>query len=252
MPIDKAETIVLRRRDFRETSLIVDFYSRERGKFSGLLKGIRADPSKFASNLELFSHNDIIFYPKADSSLYLVSQCDIKNNFPSIRQDLSRVGMASFMVELLDEIVPQEDKNEEIFRLLLESLAELEHTLSPGKIAMIFKIKILALSGFKPHFDSCLSCAGRIMDNAKFSLSLGGLLCPGCFAKDPKARSIFKGTVASILYIERNEFKNTLNLGLNPQIKKELDMVLNSFLNFHLEKELKTQKVINKIALVSA
>ena len=34
---------------------------------------------------------------------------------------------------------------------------------------------------------------------------------------------------------------------MNPQIKKELNIILNAFLNFHLEKELKSQKVLNKL-----
>jgi recombinational DNA repair protein (RecF pathway) len=34
---------------------------------------------------------------------------------------------------------------------------------------------------------------------------------------------------------------------MNPQIKKELEIILNAFLNFHLEKELKSQKVMNKM-----
>jgi recombinational DNA repair protein (RecF pathway) len=38
-----------------------------------------------------------------------------------------------------------------------------------------------------------------------------------------------------------------LSLGMNPQIKKELDLILNSFLNFHLGRELKSQKLINKM-----
>jgi hypothetical protein len=76
---------------------------------------------------------------------------------------------------------------------------------------------------------------------------LGGLLCAKCCTKDMSARSIFRGTVATVLHIEKNEFKNCLNLGMNPQIKKELEFILNSFLNFHLEKELKSQKVIHKL-----
>jgi hypothetical protein len=34
---------------------------------------------------------------------------------------------------------------------------------------------------------------------------------------------------------------------MNPQIKKELDLVLNAFMNFHLEKELKSQRALNKM-----
>ena len=146
-------------------------------------------------------------------------------------------------------IMQAEDRNEEIFNLAIACFGELETTNNPEKILTIFKIKMLALSGFKPHFDSCVSCGERIIGQSKFSLSRGGLLCDKCYYKDLSARSIFRGTIASILHIERNDLKNSLNLGLNPLTKKELEIILNAFLNFHLERELKSQKVLNKLAL---
>ena len=248
MSIHKTEAIVLSRRDFRETSLIVNFYTRDFGKLSGILKGIREDPAKFASTLEPFCLNEIIFYKKRNSSLHLVSQCDARNNFNIIRENISKIGLASIMMELIQAVMPLEDKNEEVFDLTLASLSELEINTNPDKIMTIFKIKMLALSGFKPHFDSCVCCDCRILGQAKFSLSLGGLLCGTCHNKDMRARSIFRGTVATILHIEKNDFRSNLNLGMNPQIKRELNSILNAFLNFHLERELKSQKVNDAIA----
>ena len=247
MSIHKTEAIVLNKRDFRETSLIVNFYTRDFGKLTGILKGIKEEPAKFASTLEPFSYNEIIFYKKRNSSLHLVSQCDTRDNFNAIRQSIFKIGMGSLMTEILDAVMPQEDKNEDIFNLILASLKELETNRDAYKIMMIFKIKLLALSGFKPHFDSCVSCGLKILGASKFSVSYGGLLCPGCDKKDSKARSIFRGTVASILHIEKNDLKSNLNLGLNPQIKKELEAILNLFLRFHLEREFKSQYVLNKL-----
>jgi len=229
--------------------MIADFYTRDFGKLSGLLKGIRTEPAKFASNLELFSLNEIIFYRKRNSSLHLVTQADKRNNFDSIRQNITKTGMASLTMELLGAIMAQEDKNEDVFDLSLTCLSELQTTNNPDKVMTIFKIKMLALSGFKPHFDSCVSCGDRILGQSKFSLTLGGLLCARCYQRDLSSRSIFRGTVASILHIERNDIKTNLNLGMNPQIKKELELILNAFLNFHLERELKSQRVLNKLAV---
>ncbi len=247
MSIDKAQGLLLIRRDFRETSIIAEFFTKEFGKISGLLKGIRTQPEKFASNLEPFSLNEIIFYRKTHSSLHLISQVDKLDNFTRIRQSLEKTTMASFMMELVASVMQPEDINEEIFNLSLSSLKELETNYNPNKITTIFKIKMLALSGFKPHFDSCVCCLDKIMGQSKFSLALGGLLCPRCMQKDPTARAIFRGTVATILHIERNDFRTSLNLGLNPMIKKELDLILNAFLNFHLGKELKSQKLLDKL-----
>jgi len=247
MSIDKTQALILNKRDIRETSIIVDFYSKEFGKFSGLLKGIRSEPEKFASNLEPFSLNEIIFYRKTHSSLHLVSQADKLDNFTRIRSSIEKTTQAVFMMELINSIMQAEDKNEEIFNLALISLKELETNYNPTKIATIFKIKMLNLSGFKPHFDSCVSCNDIISGQARFSLSLGGLLCPRCMQKDPASRLIFRGTIATVLHIERNSFSASLNLGMNPQIKKELDIILNAFLSFHLGKELKSQKLLNKL-----
>jgi DNA repair protein RecO (recombination protein O) len=248
MSIHKTEAVVLNKHDFRETSLIVNFYTRDFGKLSGLLKGIRGEPNKFASTLESFSCNEIIFYKKRNSSLHLVTQCDLKDNFNAIRQSIFKVGVASEISELLDEIMPQEDKNEEVYSLTSTCLKELEISNNPNKIITIFKIKLLVLSGFKPHFDSCVSCGEKILGQSKFSMILGGLLCSRCCPKDLSARLIFRGTVASILHIEKNDFKNNLNLGMNSQIRRELNLILNSFLSFHLEKELKSQKIMYKLS----
>lgn len=247
MSIHTTEAIVLNTYDFRETSIIANFYTRNYGKISGVLKGIRKNPEKFASPLELFSHNEIVFYRKTHSTLHLVSQADLRDNFIGIRNNILKIGIGSAMIELLNALMPQEDINEDIFNISLLSLKELERNYDSEKIMMIFKIKILALSGFKPHFDSCVSCGDKIFGHSKFSVILGGLLCAHCAHKDLRAKSIFRGTVATILHIEKNEFKNNLNLGLNPLIKKELGFVLNSFLNFHLGKKLKSEEVINNL-----
>lgn len=243
MAIHRAEAIVIRTFDFRETSLIANLYTKEFGKMSGLLKGIRNEPQKFASTLEPFSHNEIIFYKKRNSALHLVSQCDLKENFNSIRGNLDKISAACVMLDLLDAIMPLEDPNEEIFSLIMNSLNMMSNYYHCDKIATIYKVKLLSLSGFKPHFDSCISCNVKVMSQARFSVVLGGLLCHSCLKKDAKARPVYRGTTATILHIEKNDLENNLRLGINPQIKRELNFILQSFIEFHLEKKLKSQKV---------
>ena len=247
MSIDRAQGLVLNKRDLRETSLIVDCYTKEFGKICGIVKGIRTDPKKFASNFEFFSLNEIIFYRKTHSHLHLISQADKLDNFTRIRQNIERTTTAAFMMEMVSSIMQLEDKNDQVFDLTVAALKELETNYSPEKIATIFKIKMLNLSGFKPHFDSCLACQDKIMGQSRFSVALGGLLCLRCASKDPASRSIFRGTIATVLHIEKNSFINSLSLGMNPLIKKELELILNAFLNFHLGGELKTQKLMHKL-----
>lgn len=244
MAIITTQALVLRRWDLRETSLLVNFLTLDCGKVTGELKGIRADPRKFASQVDSFSLNDIVFYQKRNSSVHLVSQCDLRDAFPGLRRDMRLIGMASTVCELLDGVLEAEDPNERIFTLALDSLSELSVNPNPDKVLGVFKIKMLSLSGFKPHLDSCVSCGNTACAQFRFSTALGGLLCDRCRNKDMKSRSIFRGTIATIQHIEKNEFRNGLKLGMNPLIKRELDFVLNSFLEFHLGKRLKSERVL--------
>jgi len=236
MPIHKTEAIVLNTQNFRQTSLIANFYTRDFGKLSGILKGIRQDPSKFNSNLDVFSLNEIIFYKKTNSSLHLVTSCDLKRDFRLIKNDLERLRKAFSLVELLSALTVQEDRNVEVFDLSLACLEQLESNSNLNKILIIYKIKLLDFCGFRPHLDSCVSCNNKIIAQARFSLKFGGLLCEHCLNRDIKARRVFRGTVASILYIEKNGFDNVLRLGMNQAIMRELNQVLDAFLEFHLGK----------------
>ncbi len=247
MAIQKTEAIILNTQNFRQTSLIANFYTRDFGKISGLLKGVRDNPTKVNSNLDSFSLNEIVFYQTTKSSLHLVSQCDLKKDFRWAKSNLERMQRAFSIAELINILTVPEDKNERVFDLALMCLEQLDNRVDPDKLLIIFKIKLLDFCGFKPHIDSCVCCNNKIIAQARFSFNLGGLLCEHCKSRDIKSRMIFRGTVASILHIEKNVFSDVLRLGMNQAIKKELNQVLDAFLEFHLGKKTKSNKVFEKV-----
>ncbi|MDP1853173.1 MAG: DNA repair protein RecO [Candidatus Omnitrophota bacterium] len=244
MAICKTEAIVIRTFDFRETSIIAEFFTRDFGRLKGILKGIRKDRKKFASTLEPFSLNEIIFYQSRNSELHLVSGCDLEDGFLNVRSDLKKIHLASFLMELVSALFAPEDKNEEAFEVILSSLEDLSSVNDPEKIISIAQIKLLRLSGFKPHFDSCVLCNNDISGEAKFSSKFGGLLCPKCAYRDSQIHPVLRGTIASIKHIERSGWSDTLRLNLAHPIKAELKNMLDKFLMFHLEKRLKTARFL--------
>ncbi len=241
------EGIVLKSFDFRETSRIATFLTKDFGKVKGVLKGIRKTPGKFGTSLDRFSVNDIVYYQYRNSDIHLVSQCDMKEFFNGFRQDLKRLTAASYASELLDTLVMAEEENQEVYVLMQNFLNSLQTVEDINKLIHIFQIKILLLSGFRPHLDSCVRCQKKIAGQANFSLPWGGLVCASC--KPPalgagSVVSITKGTVASIMHIEESPWQVVLRLGLSERIKKELKYVLNHFLVFHLERHLRSTKYL--------
>ncbi|MFZ5800654.1 MAG: DNA repair protein RecO [Candidatus Omnitrophota bacterium] len=244
MSIDKTPAVVLKTFDFRETSRIATFFTKEFGKVKGLLKGIRKDPKKFGSPLNLGSLNEIVFYRKRSSDLHLISHCDLQKDFAQIRKDLKRAVTLNYILELADALTPVEDKNKLLFELLVSALVSLEAETDTPKLLHIFQIKTLALSGFKPHFDSCLICDKKIAATAFFSHKLGGLLCLNCRSRDLDSRAVLKGTIATIKHIEQEEWEGALRLGLNSTVRLELSEILQDFLHFHVERRMKSAELL--------
>lgn len=253
MSIDKTQGIILKKIDIRETSVIATFYTKEFGKIKGLLKGVREDPNKVGSPLELFSNNDIVFYRKIRSEIHLISHCDLKENFSEIRKDLGKIYLASYIVMLIDLIVASEDKNEEIFNLMVDFFNSLSTRDDISHLEKLFEIKLLALSGFKPYFDACIVCSKKITKQAHFSLKLGGLICSDCIAQDRAATHISEGAIASLLHLEQESWGQALRLRLSKVLDQELSLMLKQFLNFHTGIDLRIKTEFNKLdlALVS-
>lgn len=240
----KTEGIVLKSFDLRETSRIAVFFTKEYGKVSGVLKGIRKDHKKFGSSVDRFSVNDIVYYQYRNSDLHLISHCDLRQFFYPIRQDLKKSLAASYILELVNLIMPSEEKNEKIYRLMMDFFNSLETTSDTGTLVHFFQIKTLSYSGFKPHLDTCLKCKKKIAEHARFSLKEGGLVCLACAPSDVTLEPISPAAVSSILYAEKNDWTSCLRLKLTEGVKKELKYVLNNFLVFHLGRKIKSEKYL--------
>lgn len=236
----KTEGIVLKTFDFRETSRIAAFFTKDYGKLKGILKGIRNDPKKFGSHIDRLSVNDIVYYPSRTSELHLVSQCDLKEYFFPVRQDYRRSLAANYILELVDVVMPLEQANIKVYHLMQDCLNALGSLRDIDKLVYIFQIKILLFSGFRPHIDSCVKCQKKVAGKAKFSLKSGGLICPRCCVPAMSLTSISHGTIASILHVEQSPWQGCLRLGLTKTVKSELKYILNNFLVYHLERRIKT------------
>lgn len=240
----QTEGIVLKTFDFRETSRIATFFTKDYGKVKGVLKGIRKDPKKFGSHIDKFSVNDIVYYQYRNSDLHLISQCDLKEYFFPVRQDYKRSLAANYALELVNMIMPAEEENKDIYGLLLDYLQSLGAIADIDKLVHAFQIKTLLFSGFRPHLDCCVKCGKKVHARAQFSLRSGGLVCGQCPIDELNSTTISQGAVASILHIEKSDWEKCLRLGLTPSVKKELKYILNHFLVYHLERQLKTARYL--------
>ena len=120
MPTYNANAIVLHRLSFGETDRIATLYTRERGKLAAIAKGARKPVSRLAGATEVLTYGK--FHLATGKNLDIIAQVEVKESFPRIHQDLSRIAYATYMAEVVDRMVEEHEANPDIFDLLLSAL----------------------------------------------------------------------------------------------------------------------------------
>lgn len=248
MAIQKTEGILLRKNDLRETSLILTFYTRDFGKVKGIVRGVRGPRSAFGgANMEIFALDEVVFYERRKSDIFTISQCDLVEFFGPIRESLEKLSYATYLIELADSVTALGDKNREVFDLLLNSLRLLAGESSTKRVARIFEIKLLHQLGIMPTLEACVNCSGSVDSTSRFSLRHGGLICKRCFPSDREARPILQGTVKFIEHIRSLPFERVANVKVASEVGHELERILRRFLDYHIERRLKTVEFLRLI-----
>lgn len=229
--IKKDLGFILRRYNFRETSLIMSLYTYRFGKIRGICKGFYTLKREFSSPLDIFGLNEFVFYPKR-SEIWLISHVDLVSDYSFLRINQSKAKVAAVIFNLIERTMQLWDRNYYVFNLLRNCLSLLDKK-DELKLLYVFLIKFLTISGFKPEFNHCLSCQKTLESDVLFSVSRGGLICWQCRAKTKDARKISRQAANSISYIQKTDFPLVCRLKPTYECEQEIIYILREFLAYH-------------------
>ncbi len=248
MGIRKTEAIVLERRDYRETSFLLTLLTEDSGKMFAQAKGARRGKGKFGTNFIPFSSNVVVYYERAND-LQIIGQADLLDAFDRITGCWERLGCAGYFTELIAHTLPFGQENRELFFLLKNFLNFLNKADKIQHLYVIpaFETRFLTLSGFRPRFDQCVSCAGSVGELTRFSHACGGLLCRDCFGVDQQARPVMKGTIASMRHLEDMDLCRLNNFRFQENVSRELTRLLRDFIDFHIGWRFKSMDFLGKM-----
>jgi DNA repair protein RecO (recombination protein O) len=235
MPLLKTPAITLRTRKWGDADRIVTFYTLRYGKLRGVARGARRMKSRFGSALEPFVHCDLNLFEKPNDTLHRISQADIKESFPALREDLALMAGAARMANLVSAITPDADPAPVIFDTLVQGLRALNEGQEPSLITLLFQIKLLGLTGFRPQTDHCAAC-GREMHRVgegmagRFSPQAGGLLCEACAGRRPERSLLLSpGSLAFLQQALRMSPEVLDRLKASGQVRSELEAAIEGY-----------------------
>jgi len=183
MPLIKTVAITLKSRKWGDADRIVTFYTKQLGKIRAVARGARRLKSRTGAALEPLAICDLDLFEKSGDSLYRVSQVDFVEPFVRFREDLALMAAAARMANVVEAVTPDGDPDPQLFETLEQGLRLLLTSEDPTLTALLFQIRLLGLTGFRPQTDQCAACGRtRVIREPQFSPASGGLVCATCAA----------------------------------------------------------------------
>lgn len=216
MALITTEAVLLRRREIRETSLLLTCLTPTHGKITGLLKGVRGPRGTVNGYLEPFTLQTIIFYERVRSEVDLISQADLREPFLGLRSDLAKTAFASYFCELAEQVAALRDPQPALYDLLVHALAVLQESPYPSQIARVFEARLLTTSGVLP-------------DTAALPLS--------------------KGAAISLEQLLQTEWPQVPRLRLSRPVEEELTGLLQRLLIQHIEVRVKSLEFLREVGV---
>lgn len=159
----------------------------DEGKMWITAKGARSVRSKMASLCRIFTYVNVELYEK--NGLRWLSDGSVNNSFSGINSELSDFALASYIMQVADEITGEETPAEDILRMTLNTLYAIEKGLAPrAQIKATYELFAANISGFMPNLEECPDCQkSDFTSDGELWLDVmnGSVVCDACL----KARS---------------------------------------------------------------
>jgi len=246
----RVEAVVLRHSDWGEADRIIGLYSREAGKLRAIVKGARKLRSRKAGHLEPFTRVQLMLARGRD--LLIVTQVETVNAYLPLREDLDRIAQASYVIEVLDRFTYEEGQNRLVYGLLVDTMTRLAENDDFFLAVRYYELQLLDLLGFRPELSRCVNCGAVIQPQDQFySALLGGILCPNCGPREMSARPISMAALKYMRHFQRSTFKDASRAQVSPQVRQEMEAVIQYFLTYHLERGLNSPAFIREVRRMS-
>ena len=251
--------IVLRSWPYGESDKIVCLLTENYGKVSGIAKGAKRSRKRFANALEAFSLVDLRFQDRSYSSLVFLLSADLTVAFKRLDTSLEKITLASYLVEIVDGLIRERDENPLIFHHLKNGLLFLDSDgTAPLEFLTSFELKLLRLAGYQPALDGCKYCARRRVAHTEaswhFSLAEGGILCAFCAQSRKEILPVGAAALEALAGFQQDKHEQKIDNARNgpfpPPLLTEMRFIMHRFLQFHMEREIRSAAFLSKFVAV--
>ena len=245
MALKQSEAIVLRTYPLREADLLVTLFTRAEGKVKGVARSAKKSRRRFGGALEPLTSVRVYYEDREGQELARLDSCEILESPLSSAMDYPRVVALEHIAEMLDELLPDREANDAIYRLAVSVLRRLCN----GSIWMpvtYFQLWLVRLVGFLPELGTCSHCGESLNGSRAFYHALAdGLTCIRHKRVASSELSAESRSLATQMF--RMPVESFSTEGWSQQQAADLRRYLVQIIERHIEKKLVTAVMLNKL-----
>lgn len=220
----KYEGIVINTVDYKETSKIINVFTKEDGIIGIIANGAKKPNNKTSSISNVLSYANFYVTGKNEKNLLYLKEGQIINNFKNIKKDIFKTNYAVYLLELTSKAY-KNDNNKEIYKLLISGLNKINENFNEKIIKNIIELKLLEYLGILPSIEKCVTC-GNKKDIITISSYKGGYICKNCVTDD-KIYNI--KTIKLIRMFYYVDIDRITKLEISKNIEKEIQEFLDDY-----------------------
>jgi DNA repair protein RecO (recombination protein O) len=150
--IEKTRAIVLHQLKYSDAGIVVQVYSRQFGRLSFLIKGMRNKKGgKHNASFQPLSIIDIVFYHKESRGMQMLKEYSMAYSTTGINGNIQKCCIAIFLGEVLNSVLKEESPQEELFDYINDSIIYLNKcTEGVMNFHIAFLTGLTAYLGFEP------------------------------------------------------------------------------------------------------
>ena len=232
------KAIVLSKLRFKDSDLIVNCYTQEKGLVSFLVKGVlKSKKGKFKiAYFQPLTSLDTIIDFKEKRALQYFKEVRLDYNYRSIHSNIVKSTIALFLSEVLNNVFKEEEQNDVLYKFLETSLILFDEGEVNTNFHLIFLLELSKYLGFYPDISS--------IDSPYFDLESGR------FQQSKTSKNFITGTkLTAFKALLGTKFDESNSLSINSLQKRELLNMILLYFKLHLDgfKHPKSVGVLNQV-----
>lgn len=244
--VTRSEALVIRHRRFGDSDRIVTLLTPARGKIDAIAKGALRPRSRLAGHLEPLTHAEVLL--AHGRNLDIITQAQTIEGFAAIRDDLDRLSLALYLLELADRFTVEHAEADAVYRLLLVALLRLARGDGEQLVARSFELGLLDVTGFRPQWRDCAACGEPVSADAlAWSPLAGGVICAACRASHPEAGPIEESVLKVLRYIQHEPYEEAARVRLTPELASGLERVMHELMRAMAERDLGSAHFLSEV-----